>query len=202
MNTDWKKNIIELDISQPIWDRFYMVSPLVVIGTKELNGYDLAPKHMAMPLGWNNYFCFVCTPRHKTYHNAKEYGSFTVSFPVPNQVLMTSLAATLRVNKAGDKMALDQLETVSAEIVDGVFLKNSYLYLECNLERVVDGFGINSLIIGEIVASYVSKTAVRKSGIDNQQLLFDNPLLAYLPPDRFSIINETIAFPFPANFEK
>jgi hypothetical protein len=78
----------------PIWDRFFMVAPLVIVGTREGGGgYDLAPKHMAMPLGWENYYCFVCSPSHATQHNVQVTEEFTVSFPRPGQVLQTSWAA-------------------------------------------------------------------------------------------------------------
>lgn len=179
-----------------------MVAPLVVIGTKESEGYDLAPKHMAMPMGWNHYFGFVCTPRHATYHNAKHYGTFTVSFPFADQVLLTSLAASPRCDKAGSKPVLKNLSTLPAEIIDGVFLKDSYLFLECNLDRVVDGFGVNSLIVGEIVAAHIDKRSIRESGLDDQQLIYKSPLLTFLQPDRFATISETLAYPYPANFEK
>lgn len=37
-----------------------MVAPLVIIGSREPDGgFDLAPKHMAMPVGWQNYYCFA-----------------------------------------------------------------------------------------------------------------------------------------------
>ncbi len=50
-------DLVALGVEYPIWDRFFQVSPLVVIGTKEPDGsFDLAPKHMAM--GWENYFVF------------------------------------------------------------------------------------------------------------------------------------------------
>ena len=180
-----------------------MVAPLVLVGTRDEDGaLDLAPKHMAMPIGWQNYFGFVCTPRHSTYHNAKHYGTFTVSYPKPDQVLMTSLTASMRCDKPGHKPILDQLETISSDIVDGIFLKESYLYLECNLERIIDGFGTNSLIIGEVIAAYVHKDALRTSEGDHQSLLYNSPLLAFLPPDRFASIRETLAFPFPAKFNK
>ncbi|NIQ57054.1 MAG: flavin reductase, partial [Gammaproteobacteria bacterium] len=53
--------------------------PLVLVGTREGEGaYDLAPKHMATPLGWGDYFCFVCTPEHRTYQNATREEEFTV----------------------------------------------------------------------------------------------------------------------------
>lgn len=66
------KNIVTLQSDFPIWERTFTVNSLVVVGTKEREGgYDLAPKHLATPMGWENYFGFVCTPRHNTYHNVK-----------------------------------------------------------------------------------------------------------------------------------
>jgi hypothetical protein len=87
---------VSLDISQPIWGRVFTVAPLVVIGTKEGEEYDLAPKHMVTPLGHDNFFGFVCTPKHATYHNAKKEKAFTVSFVTPKQVVLASLTATPR----------------------------------------------------------------------------------------------------------
>ena len=67
-----RNNFKTLDVSKPIWEKIFIVAPLVVIGTKEGDGYDLAPKHMATPIGFENYFGFVCTPEHSTYVNAKK----------------------------------------------------------------------------------------------------------------------------------
>ena len=94
------EDLIPLDVSFPVWDRFFMVAPLVVIGTREEDGtYDLAPKHMVTPLGWKNYFGFVCTPEHSTYQNVRRTEAFTVSFPTSDAVVLTSLGrcAALRV---------------------------------------------------------------------------------------------------------
>ena len=89
-----QNNWYALDVNTSIWQRVFLVSPLVVIGTKQGNHYDLAPKHMAIPLGFDNYFGFVCTPQHGTYHNVKREGVYTVSFPRADQVVIASLAAT------------------------------------------------------------------------------------------------------------
>ena len=60
--------LTSLDLSSPIWDGFFTVAPLVVIGTREPDGSDdLAPKHMVTALGWDNIFGFVCTESHGTY---------------------------------------------------------------------------------------------------------------------------------------
>jgi len=59
-------DLVLLDVEQPFGDRVYLVAPLVIVGTKDEEGaVDLAPKHMASPMGWRNYFSFVCTPRRK-----------------------------------------------------------------------------------------------------------------------------------------
>ena len=74
------QQLIELDIEQPIWDRFFWVAPLVLIGTREPDGgHDLAPKHMAIPIGWDNFYGFVCTPSHHTYSNIQRERVFTHS---------------------------------------------------------------------------------------------------------------------------
>ena len=45
--------MISLDCGVPIWDRFYVARPLVIIGTTEPDGtIDLAPKHLAGPVSW------------------------------------------------------------------------------------------------------------------------------------------------------
>lgn len=65
-------DVVSLDVSRPIWERIFTVAPLAVVGTREANGgYDLAPKHLAMPMGWSNYFGFACTHDHATLRNAQ-----------------------------------------------------------------------------------------------------------------------------------
>lgn len=194
--------IVSLDLSQPIWDSFFLVAPLVVIGTREPDGgYDLAPKHMAMPIGWDNYFGFVCTPRHHTYQNVLREQAFTVSFPRPEQVVLASLSAAPRCEEDA-KPALAALPTLPACVVDGVFLRYAYLYLECELDRMIDGFGMNSLIIGKIVAAHVEEQAQRLSDKDDQDVLMQSPLLAYLSPGRYIAIDQSAAFPFHVGFKR
>ena len=85
----------DLDVTQPIWERCFTVHPLVVIGTEEEDGsIDLAPKHLAMPMSWHNFFGFICTPRHSTYQNIKRYKQFTVTYVRPSQTVLTSLSAS------------------------------------------------------------------------------------------------------------
>jgi len=196
------RRLIELDVNQPIWDRFFWVAPLVLVGTLERDGgHDLAPKHMAMPMGWDNYFGFVCTPRHHTYSNIQRDGVFTVSYPRPDQLVLTSLAASPRFSE-DEKPALQALPVFPSTKVSGVLLNGAYLYLECELDRFVDGFGVNSLIIGRIVAAHVAEDAARNEELDDQSMVHDSPLLAYLHPGRFASIADSRSFPFPAGMKK
>ena len=74
------EHVRSLPLDEPVWERFFTVFPLVLVGTREEDGgHDLAPKHLAMPLSWGNWFGFVCTPRHRTYENAVRMGAFTFS---------------------------------------------------------------------------------------------------------------------------
>lgn len=192
---------IPIPISAPIWSQFFMVMPLIVVGTREPDGsHDLAPKHMATPLGWENRFCFVCSPRHATQRNAERTGEFTVSFPHPDGIVAASLAATAR-DTEGNKPNLDALPVLAASEVDGVLLRDAHLWLECRLSRVIDGFGENTLVVGDIAAAAVDERALRSSEREDDEVIAAAPLLAYLPPGRFARIAESSSFPFPADFK-
>ena len=198
-----QNNFYALDITTAIWERLYTVAPLVVIGTKEGAGYDLAPKHMATPIGFDNFFGFVCTPNHTTYQNIKETEEFTVSFPLPNQVTLLSLSASPRCDEISKfKSIVDILPTTKATVVDALFIHDSYLYLECKLFKIIDGFNQNSIIIGKIEAAFVDKKYLKCSEKDEQKQLKENPLLAYIANGRFAEITETFNFPYPKNFKR
>jgi flavin reductase (DIM6/NTAB) family NADH-FMN oxidoreductase RutF len=201
-NPGRENKLVELDVSQPVWDRFFWVAPLVLVGTREADGsHDIAPKHMAMPIGWENYFGFVCTPRHHTYANILRDGVFTVSYPRPDQLVLTSLAASPRCGD-DDKLALSVLPVFPAQKVDGVLVEGGYMYLECQLERIIDDFGVNSLIIGRVVAARVAEDSERVHERSDQALIHNSPMLAYLHPGRFATIRKSLTFPFPAGMKK
>lgn len=196
------QEIVPLEVDQPIWDRIFTIAPLIVVGTKEADGsYDMAPKHMATPLSWENYFGFVCAPSHGTYKNAKREKSFTVSFPNPEQVVLASLAASPRCSDQ-TKPVVQTLPTFPAARIDGRFLEESYLFLECEVERIVDGFGPNSLIAGCIVAAHVTASALRGEDKDDQEILLNSPLLTYLSPGRYATVERSNSFPIPTGMRK
>ena len=190
-----------LDIDETLWERVFTVAPLVLVGTREPGGgFDLAPKHLVAPM-WGAWFAFVCTARHATYRNAVRERAFTVSWPRPDQVVLTSLAASPRCED-GDKAALLALPTVPARAVDGVLLRDGYFFLECRLERVIDGFGDNSLVVGRVVAAHAERSFLRVFDRDDAELIHDHALLAYLHPGYFATIDRGNAFPFPRGFKR
>lgn len=194
---------VDLNTDKPIWDRFFTIAPLVVIGTREADGYDLAPKHLAMPMGWENYFGFVCSPRHATYHNVQAYGEFTVSYPRPDQVVLTALTAVPRCDDGGRRhKELESLPVEEARVVKGVLLKHAHAQLECELTRIVDGFGPNSLIVGRVMAARVAGDAIRESESSDADLIGHAPLLAYVAPGRYASVEKGRPFPFPEGFAR
>jgi len=202
MGEKGSENLIELDTGESIWESFFTVFPLVVIGTREADGSDdLAPKHLAMPMSWNNHFGFVCTPRHNTYQNIQRDGEFSVTYMRPSQTVLASLAATPRCDD-GSKPITQALPTFEAEKVNAPLVQDGYLFLECELQQIIDDLGDNSLILGRIIAARVAEDALRLSGQDDEDLIYASPLLAYLYPGRFTEIANTNKLPFPAGFKR
>ncbi len=202
MAQELPSSVVTLEDRTELWEQCFVVAPLVLIGSRDASGsYDFAPKHMATPLGWDRYFGFVCTPRHSTYRNVEARRAFTVTFPRPNQIVQASLAASSR--RADDtKPGLRALPTFEATAIDGAFVADGYFFLECELERVVDGFGDNSLIAGRVVKAHVDQSFCRCSERDDQDLTWQCSLLAYLHPGRFATITSSYSFPYPVDFHR
>lgn len=197
------EKLVSLNLSDdPIWERTFFVHPLVIIGTLEADGaVDFAPKHMVTPIGFGNWFCFVCTPRHSTYQNIRRDRCFTVSYPPPEQVLLSSLTAAPR-NECCQKPSLAAVPNRPATAIKGAVVDDCPLYLECELERIVDGFDHYSLIVGRIIAAQAKPEVLRDADRDDEDLLEQNPLLTYIAPGRFARIGHTNSFPFPKGFKR
>jgi flavin reductase (DIM6/NTAB) family NADH-FMN oxidoreductase RutF len=193
---------VELDVRVPVWERVFTVAPLVLVGTREPDGsFDLAPKHLALPLSWQNHFGFVCTPRHSTYTNALRERAFTVSYPRPAQLVHTSLAASPRCAD-GTKPAVAALPTRPASRVAGVLVEGAWLQLECELERVVEGLGENVLVVGRVVAASADPAALIDADREPEDVLAQAPLLAYVHPGRFAEIAAAYSFPLPEGMHR
>ncbi len=193
--------IVQLDPDSALWDRVFTIAPLVLVGTREPNGeYDLAPKHLAFPVGWGPFFAFVCTPRHATYHNVLATDTFTVSYPRPEQVVVTGQAAAPRVGEA--KPSLLSLPTRPATHVDGVLLEGASLWLECVRERIIDDIGEHSIVVGRVVHATAPESVLRGSDRDDADTIYSSPLLTFVSPGRFAVVDDTRSFPFPLDFHR
>ena len=192
-------DLVELAVGPGLWAKVPAIAPLVVIGTKEGRGYDLAPKHMAMPLSWEGYYGFVCAPTHATYANIAAHPEFTVSFPRAADVLAATFAAGGR-GADGAKPSLAAVPTIAARVVEPPLVAGCFFYLECELARLVDGLGPNSLVVGRVVAASARREALRGADVDDADLVHELGLLAYVSPARFATVRETLAFPYPIDF--
>lgn len=202
MNKTKREEMVRLPVDEGLWDRVFTVAPLVLIGTRdEDGGHDLAPKHMVMPVGFEGHWAFVCTPKHRTYWNARREGQFTVSYCRPSQVLLASLAAAPRCSDTDEKTSLRGIPTIPARVVDGVLLADGYFFLECELDRILDDFGEHSLVLGRIVAAYVTRGCMRVSEHSDQELVRRESLLAYLSPGRYAEVRKSYSFPFSEDLE-
>jgi flavin reductase (DIM6/NTAB) family NADH-FMN oxidoreductase RutF len=200
-NVTARRELIELSTESPIWERFFTVAPLVLVATKEGDGHDVAPKHLAMPIGWDNFFGFVCSPSHATYRNLQAHPEFTVSFPGVDRLVPVSMAAGARLDDRS-KPTLAAVPVFPARTVDGVLVEGCAVYLECELDRFVDGFGENSIVVGRVVAASAARAALRGHDVDDADLLRELRPLVYLAPGRVAEIGETHAFPFPIDFRR
>ena len=100
-----------------------------------------------------------------------------------------------------EKTVISSLPTFKSEHLDALFIEDAYLYLECRLHQIIDGFDDFSLISGEVQHAFAHEDSFRASEKDEQQMVFNAPLLAYLAPGRFAKIQDSYAFPFPKDYE-
>lgn len=188
-----------LDDSARLFDSVFTVAPLVLVGTRDEGGaMNLAPKHMAMPLGWSDRYCFACTPRHRTHANVERTGVFSVSYVTPEQGVLAGQAAAER-DEDRARTELAALPTVSADEIDGGLVEGAHAAIECRLVRIVRE-GDESLIIGAVVAAHADPEALRAADRDDADVIFRRPLLTYVTPGRLARVDRTTAFPFPARF--
>jgi flavin reductase (DIM6/NTAB) family NADH-FMN oxidoreductase RutF len=192
--------LVPIEVDDELWERVFVVSPLVLVGTREPDGsHDLAPKHRVVTL--QSHFGFVCRPNHATWRNAVRECAFTVSWPSPRQIVMASAAASPRCED-GEKKTMRALPTLAATSVDGVLVDGCRFHVECRLDRVVEDLGEEGLLLGRVVAAHADPKALRSKVVPDRTLVHEQPLLAYLHPSQFARIDHSTGFPFPKNFTR
>lgn len=194
-------NRVELELNDELWDHVFQVAPLVMVGTREPDGrFDFAPKHKVVTLT-PQHFGFVCRESHATLRNARREQAFTVSWPSPRHIVMTSAAATPRCLD-GEKKSLRAFQTVPATKVEGVLLDDCALGIECEVDRVIDDLGKDCLVIGRVVAAHADADAMRSTRMRDSEVVHQHPLLAYLHPSQFATIERSVGFPFAKGFNR
>ena len=193
-------DLVPIELDDRLWERVFVVSPLVLVATREPEGdHDFAPKHRVVMLP--GHFGFVCRPSHATWRNAVRERVFTVSWPGPRHIVVTSAAASPRCED-GEKRAMRALPIVGATSVPGVLLDGGHFHLECRVDRIIDDLGEDGLILGRIVAAHADPKALRDDRVPDRTLVHDHPLLAYLHPTQWARIDHSTGFPFPKDFSR
>ena len=65
---------------------------------------------------------------------------------------------------------LQAFPTFPAKKIDGEFIQDAYLFLECRHYKTIDGFGENCLISAEVVAAYAHPDYIRSSQLDDHRI--------------------------------
>lgn len=191
--TDLPDDLISLELDQSIWDRFFTVAPMVVVGTRGVNGsQDLFATHRGFPMGPENLFAFLAAPESGAVVNAVRIGEFGVSFLRPDQVVEASLAASERESQ---HPLLAEIPTFPASRIGSVLVSGAHAHLECRVDRIIEDLGSGVLVMGRVVAAHVDRGARRLSDRDDCDVLANHPLLAFVAPGRFAKIDQTDAFP-------
>jgi flavin reductase (DIM6/NTAB) family NADH-FMN oxidoreductase RutF len=94
------------------------------------------------------------------------------------------------------------LPVFPAQVVSGVLVEGCSIYLECELEKIIDDLGPNSLLIGRIMAAHIQSRALRGEDREDNEIIREVPLLVYLGPGRFAVLDRSQGFPLPAGFKR
>ena len=75
------------------------------------------------------------------------------------------------------------------------------IHLECALDRIVDGFGENSLVVGAVVTAHAPEEALRQDDVDDADLHRLPPLgMHESRPVRGD--RQSLSFPFPVDLRR
>jgi len=182
--------------------RYFTVKPTILVTTLGPGNIpNVAPKTQCMDVGRREeYFAFVCTPKHHTYQNAKANKEFVANYPSPE--LIQKVSATSQSAENVDEIALVGLTGIPSLVVKPPRIKECRVHLECKVVEIKD-LDVASIILGKVVARSASKEASFERGKAKERinLLSNHPLLAYVYPDHYTTIGSATEFIFPKNYK-
>lgn len=189
-------NKIELPLDS-FGRRFFRPTSLVLVTTLSPLGVgNVAPKTQVMPVGRKGYWAFACCDRHHTYQNVARQGEFVINIPGPELIEQVSQAAA-EFPPGTDEISGAGLTAIASRVVGVPSIAECRVHLEFKNYQILDGFGEESLVIGEVVAVTVDEEAV-DAGVE---ILEGHPLLVYVYPGHYTGIKKAEKFVFPRNYK-
>ena len=138
---DAAQRAIPIPVERPIWGRFFTVAPLVIVGTVEGEGYDLAAEAHGDAARLGQLLLLRLQPRAPDPGQRRADGRLHGQLPAPGRDPRRQPRRPPRAPRTSQSPALAAIRTFPAREVHGVLVEDSYLWLECELDRIVDGFG-------------------------------------------------------------
>ena len=135
--------------------------PVLIIGTYDENG-----KADAMNAAWGglydaNMVELCLSAGHKTTHNIKAKGAFTVSFADAAHVAACDYVGLVSANNTTDKMEKAGFTTEKSAFVDAPIICELPMALECRLVKVTE----DGNIIGKIVNVNADESILGEDGM-------------------------------------
>lgn len=179
---------------QDIWNRFFHVTPLVLVTTISRQGrVDVAPKTQCTRIGGTNYIGLGCEPGDHTMQNVAATGEFVVNYPGPEIARQSGQAGMKFDESTPDEVAACGLTTTAAKLVRPPLVAECRAHLECRLVDIRQ-YGNGAFVVGEVLAAAVEEEALADQGISALGMA---PLLVYVYPNHFAGMHVARKFPFP-----
>lgn len=150
--------IMRKNFGKKTW--FYPL-PVLIVGSYDKNG-----NADAMNAAWGGIYdrdkVILCLSEgHKTTHNIKESGAFTVSFADTAHVVQADYVGLVSARDVGNKLEKAGFHTTKSEFVNAPLIDELPMALECKLVKVND----DGNIIGEIINVSASSDILGEDGL-------------------------------------
>jgi len=188
---------VELKLDEFVGKFFFKPESVALVTTISISGVpNVAPKTQVMPIGRKNYWAFACCGSHHTYQNVVQQGEFVINIPGPELIDHISRSSA-DFPLGTDEIKAAGLTALSSKIVVPPSIAECRVHIECRRYQVLDGFGNDSLIIGQVIACFGDSGFVST----DPAILREYPLLAYIHPNHYATIDRVERFSFPRNYK-